>query len=124
MRRKDNFSYHAIIRHKEKGKIPKSLVNCPNQGRRFPKDMLRCPICKIRLRRRKRGGATTKKHSEIITLTYLPKARIHESKASRHEAILFLIERIPQIRERMANIVTDQTFRTWERKRERKCLIQ
>ena len=117
MKRKDNFVYHKKlrIRTSESSKdISKIRLSCPNQGKNLPKSVgLKCPICHVQLRTRcrspgKRKDKRHKRRNTIIALTYIPHGTRH-----RENEQLFLIERVPQIRERISNLKTIQAFRVY-----------
>lgn len=115
MKRVDGYVYHRIVKFGRKH-TPRKWLTCPNQGKRLPPTIgVKCPICGIKLRTRKRGSinktAAKAKWNEIISLTYRPNG----NPGKRRKNLLYLIERVPQIRERLASILTFDAFRSVKR---------
>jgi hypothetical protein len=114
MKRVDGFVYHAKV--KPTPHTPRKYLECPNRGRRLPASVgLKCPICGLRLRARRRtsSGSKTlhkiKVLNEIVALTYKPWCRKEGRRTS--DGRLYLIERVPEIRERLSPIINHEVFR-------------
>jgi len=111
LRRRNGFVYHRKVKP-TKG-TARIYLNCPNQGKRLkPEVGLTCPICGIRLRTRIRAPKTSKEAVKISNLCYKPLGR----RGGHPEARRFLIERVPEIRERLASILTYEVFRRAEKR--------
>ena len=120
VKRKDGFVYHRRFRVLSKI-FSKTMANCSFQGLRLPLSMgLRCPECGVGLRTRvgsdytesarKKGSLRTSLHmfSRFPKVSHWRQRRVYSN-------ILYLIERVPEIREQISNLQTGYAFRGLEK---------